>query len=102
LRSQKVKNILLVTDSPHMWRSLLVFRSFGFNVVPHATPLNSQQLTTRQQLAIIIREYLGAVDYALNDRFRQRSPEELDNPSPEILRKITEWNCKIPRQPLKS
>jgi uncharacterized SAM-binding protein YcdF (DUF218 family) len=98
LRDRKVKNILLVTDPPHMWRSLLVFRSFGFNVVPHATPLDSQQLTTKQQLVRVVREYLGAIDYALSDKFRQRSPQELDNPSPEILQKITEWNCKVPRK----
>jgi uncharacterized SAM-binding protein YcdF (DUF218 family) len=98
LRHQKVKNILLVTDPPHMWRSFLVFRAVGFNVVPHATSLASQRLTTSEQLALVVREYFGAIDYALSDKFRQRSPEELDNPSPEILRKITEWNCKIPRK----
>jgi uncharacterized SAM-binding protein YcdF (DUF218 family) len=99
LHSQRVKSILLVTDPPHMWRSLLVFRSFGFNVVPHATRLDFQRFTTKDRLVLVVREYLGAIDYALNDKFRQRSPQELDNPSPEILRKITEWNCKVPRKP---
>jgi uncharacterized SAM-binding protein YcdF (DUF218 family) len=98
LRHYKVKKILLVTDPSHMWRAFLIFRSMGFNVIPHATSLESQQLTTIQQLIGVIREYLGMIDYALSGKFRQRSSQELDNPSPKTLQKITKWNCKVPRK----
>lgn len=96
VRPRDVKKILLVTDSFHIWRSFLVFRGFEFTVVPHATSLDSRQFSTAQQLVLVIREYLGLIDYALTDKFRQRSPQELDNPSPEIRQRIIDWNCRVP------
>ncbi|NET38393.1 MAG: YdcF family protein [Cyanothece sp. SIO1E1] len=93
LRPQGVKDILLVTDPPHMWRSFLVFRSVGFNVIPHIVT-SSSQTPTKTKLA---REYLGMIAYAVTGKFQARSPAELDSPSPEVLRKISEWNCKEPR-----
>lgn len=97
LYPQGVKSILLVTDPLHMWRSFLVFRSVGFTVVPSATTLKSQQLPATQQLINIIREYLGMINYALTGKFRERSTEELHDPLSEVMRKIADWNCTVPR-----
>ncbi|MGF1497972.1 MAG: YdcF family protein [Elainellaceae cyanobacterium] len=98
LRPQGIEDILLVTDSPHMWRSLLVFRSAGFNVIPHAVALGSPTVPKRQQLEILGREYSGMISYALTGKFRERSPEELYGPSSLVVRKISHWGCQIPRQ----
>lgn len=97
LRPQGVKDILLVTDEPHMWRSLLIFRSVGFNVVPHPTTLNSQETSNTHQLIGVMREYGGMLYYSLTGKFQRRSPEDLDTPSSDVTRKLTEWNCKLPR-----
>jgi len=97
LRPQGVKDILLVTDELHMWRSLLVFRSVGFNVIPHPVDSDFQARTKLKRLSVIVREYMGMVNYTLIGKFRRRLPEELDNPSPEVTQKLTEWNCKVPK-----
>lgn len=97
LHPQRVKSILLVTDPLHMWRSLLVFRSVGFSVIPYTITPMPQKLSAAQQLINIIREYFGMINYALSGKFRDRSTEKLNAPSPAVMQKIVEWNCSIPR-----
>lgn len=79
LQPQGVRRILLVTDPPHMLRSLLVFRANGFTVIPHTSPLPSY-IDSKTQTMMALREYLGIANYAFRGLlFRQRSPE-LNNP----------------------
>jgi len=68
LQPQGVKRILLVTDPPHMWRALLTFRSFGFEVIPHISPL-PPNLATNRKARIVFYEYMGLVSYGLQGRF---------------------------------
>jgi uncharacterized SAM-binding protein YcdF (DUF218 family) len=79
LQPQGVRRILLVTDAPHILRSLLVFRANGFTVLPHTSPLPSY-VDFKTEAFMTIREYLGLVNYAFRGLlFQQRSPE-LNNP----------------------
>ncbi|MGA7932884.1 MAG: YdcF family protein [Kovacikia sp.] len=94
LRPQKVQKILLVTDLPHMRRSVLSFDSFGFTVLPYPSPLPAQ-MGFQDQLISIAREYLGLAKYSFTGRFRQRSSAELDHPSREVLEKLSTWNCRL-------
>lgn len=71
LQPQGVRQILLVTDPPHMLRSVLTFRSFGFEVIPHPNPFPSDY-QVRKQAFLIVREYLGLVSYGLLGRFAPR------------------------------
>ena len=91
---QGVQKILLVTDPPHMLRSVLLFRSFGFTVIPHSSPLPSYW-SSKDQMMIVLREYFGLMKYAFTNRFRQRSPTELEQISKEALKKVSEWNCSV-------
>jgi uncharacterized SAM-binding protein YcdF (DUF218 family) len=52
-----------LTDSPHMLRSLLSFRSFGFTVIPH--PIPPSQLNPKDKGFEELREYGGLVFYSL-------------------------------------
>jgi len=90
-----VKRILLVTDSPHMLRSLRMFQSFGFRTIPYPIPL-SDNLQTVKQFPIIMREYAALVQYTVSGRFHPRPSSELIRPSPAITQKIQEWNCQVP------
>jgi uncharacterized SAM-binding protein YcdF (DUF218 family) len=72
LKQKGVDRIILVTDSPHMLRSLLTFRSLGFEVIPEPIPL-PQNLSAIEISQTALREYVGLVVYALNGRFRDRS-----------------------------
>lgn len=77
LQPQGVKQILLVTDPPHMLRSLLTFRHFGFKVIPHTSPL-PPDLAPRRKTQMVFYEYLGLISYGLQGRFLPpRLPEAI-------------------------
>lgn len=70
LLPQGIHRILLVTDSPHMLRSLLTFRGFGFEVTPvPSSSLKALDRTRRTRL--VLREYLGLASYGLLGRFSE-------------------------------
>jgi uncharacterized SAM-binding protein YcdF (DUF218 family) len=94
LRPEGVRKILLVTDLPHMVRSLLTFRSFGFTVIPHATQL-PKSWNSAQRMYLFLREFLALAHYALDGRFRERSIEELTHPPTAVSSKIINWECKV-------
>jgi uncharacterized SAM-binding protein YcdF (DUF218 family) len=94
LYPQGIRKILLVTDAPHMLRSLLTFRSLGFTVFPHFSPL-PPHLNSRDQSIVVLREYLGLVSYALLGHFKPRTVQELNNPPAEILEKFSSWKCRV-------
>ncbi len=68
LKPQGVKRVVLVTDPPHMLRSLLTFRSFGFTVIPHTSPLPPKLAPVKESL-ILFYEYMGLLSYGLKGRF---------------------------------
>ncbi len=77
LQPQGVRRILLVTDPPHMLRSLLTFRSLGFEVIPHPNPL-PERIDAREKGFLVFREYPGLVSYGLKGRFSRRdAPADL-------------------------
>ena len=71
LKPQGIQTILLVTDPPHMLRSWLTFRSFGFEVIPHPNPLPAQ-LTPHKEAFLLVREYVGLASYGVLGRFLPR------------------------------
>lgn len=68
LRPRQVQRIILVTDPPHMLRSVLTFQGQGFDVTPHLNPF-PKALSTKKQGFLVFREYLGLVSYKLQGRF---------------------------------
>jgi uncharacterized SAM-binding protein YcdF (DUF218 family) len=67
LKSQGIRQILLVTDAPHMLRSTLTFQNFGFTVIPAPTPIDLS-LNRSIRARLILREYGGLVSYRLKGR----------------------------------
>lgn len=94
LNPQKHSKILLITDQPHMLRSFLTFRSFGFTVIPHPSLFPSQWSSGRRIL-LIAREYAALAHYALTERFQPKPLEQLKQPPVEVLNKIADWKCHI-------
>lgn len=85
LKPQGIRRILLVTDGPHMLRSLLTFRGFGFEVIPFpSTSLQSLDRTSRTKL--VLREYMGLVSYGLLGRF---SAHASSAPVSSVVRETT-------------
>jgi uncharacterized SAM-binding protein YcdF (DUF218 family) len=71
LQPQGVRQILLVTDPPHMLRSYLTFRSLGFEVLPHLSPLPDRLHGSRKAF-LLVREYFGLASYGVLGRFMPR------------------------------
>jgi uncharacterized SAM-binding protein YcdF (DUF218 family) len=68
LKPQGIERILLVTDAPHLLRSLLTFQSFGFAVVPISSS-SLKELNNETRTTMVLREYVGLVGYELMGRF---------------------------------
>lgn len=77
---QGVRRIILVTDPPHLMRSFLTFRSFGFEVVPHSSPLPNR-MGYPSQRRLVMRESFGLLTYGLLGRYFPRSDRPIANAS---------------------
>jgi uncharacterized SAM-binding protein YcdF (DUF218 family) len=76
LQARGIRRILLITDSPHMLRSLLVYRANGFTVIPRTTGIPSFFYGKRGKAFLYLKEYPGLISYALRGLFHpQRSPQ---------------------------
>ncbi len=81
LQPQGIQRILLVTDGPHMWRSLQDYRSQGFTVIPHISPLPSN-MGFIDKAFLSFREYLFLILSSFHELFSgQRVPLN----SPELV-----------------
>jgi len=91
LQPQGVRRILLVTDEPHMLRSMLVFRAHGFTVIPRTTPLPSY-MSLKEKAFFTFREYSGLISYGLRGLFFQQNSSESSNPDIlELIEKAREY-----------
>jgi uncharacterized SAM-binding protein YcdF (DUF218 family) len=90
LQPQGIRQILLVTDPPHMLRSLLTFRSLGFTVIPHTSPL-PPDLPHQEEALKVFSEYMGLVSYGLRGRFfpRQSAEAMVSLTQPKQLEKLS-------------
>ncbi|XGV95334.1 MAG: YdcF family protein [Leptolyngbya sp. BL-A-14] len=83
LLPQGVKQIILVTDSPHMLRSRLTFQSFGFEVTSHPSAL-WPDLGYRERLLLVAREYGGLLSYVIRGRFGERESTVIEPPESSV------------------
>ena len=94
LQPQGIRRLILVTDPPHMLRSYLTFRSFGFTVIPYISPI-PPEWTSAERAHLVLREYLGLVSYAFLGRFQQRPSFEIKHPPTDVLRRLATWHCHL-------
>ncbi len=80
LKPQGINRIILVTDPPHMLRSLLTFRNVGFEVIPHKSSV--PHLTQTRKAMMMFYEYMGLVKYGLNGEF---VPQNMAQRQPQII-----------------
>jgi len=79
LQAQGIKRILLVTDPPHMWRSLLEFRDEGFTVIPHTSPM-PRNLGFLDKSFLTFREYVLLIGLNVKRLFPGQRPHALESP----------------------
>jgi uncharacterized SAM-binding protein YcdF (DUF218 family) len=70
-----IRRLILVTDPPHMARSLLTFRSLGFEVIPHPSPVPNS-LDNRKRQFLVLREWAGLIGYGMMGRYFARETGE--------------------------
>ncbi len=78
LQPQGVNRIILVTDPPHMLRSLLTFRNVGFEVIPHKSQV--PHLTQTRKAMIVFYEYMGLVKYGLGGQLVPQNMAKQEQP----------------------
>ncbi|MBE9138915.1 YdcF family protein [Nodosilinea sp. LEGE 07088] len=83
LGPQGVKKIVLITDTPHMLRAWLTFKSIGFEVIPHIEPIRPS-VAHHERSFLAIREYFGLASYALLGRFKPQPPSQLTQVSQQV------------------
>lgn len=93
LPPHQIQRILLVTDRPHILRSYLVFRSFGFTVVPYPTDLQNEPFFSLAYGQRLFREAAGLVKYAATGKFRYLPPEQAEAFAGEAQTKLNDWKC---------
>lgn len=91
LQPQGVKQILLITDVPHLWRSLLIFEQVGFQVIPSASPLFNQ-MTSPQRAMLLLREYFFLAIYPTTLKQERHT---LEQPLAEVMQQIVSQNCRV-------
>jgi uncharacterized SAM-binding protein YcdF (DUF218 family) len=91
LQPRGIKQILLVTDAPHLWRSLLIFEQVGFQVIPAISPL-SDQMTSPQRAMLLLREYFFV---ALYPTTLQQERQTLEQPLADVVERIASQKCRI-------
>ncbi|HEY9668427.1 MAG TPA: YdcF family protein [Coleofasciculaceae cyanobacterium] len=84
LHPQGIRRILLVTDEPHMLRSLLLYRANGFSVIPSPNPLPSDY-GFKATAFLTLREYLGLIGYTMQGLFDPKRSPQIDEPKLEKL-----------------
>lgn len=85
LQPRGIRRIILITDWPHMWRSLLVFRAYGFEVVAQTSEIPSYAGSLRARFFLRLREYTALINYGLRGLYVPQHLSELPSPDLEKL-----------------
>lgn len=93
LKPTGIQSILLVTDVPHMARSILIFRKAGFQVIPHPASLPADW-GNRQRSQLLLREYSLLAAYGLMYPFHNLE-ETLEARSPTLMEAVRDRRCQI-------
>ncbi|NEZ62637.1 YdcF family protein [Leptolyngbyaceae cyanobacterium CCMR0082] len=80
--------ILLVTDDLHIARATMVYRSFGFEVVPYPVKVKSSMWRRH-----ILREFLAKLYYAKSGWLNAPTAEQYQAAQVEAKSRIPDWNC---------
>jgi uncharacterized SAM-binding protein YcdF (DUF218 family) len=100
LKPQGIERIILITDSPHMWRALFLFRDNGFTVIPHPSKL-SNKWNLYKKAVLTLRESIYLVGYGLNKLFYRQPSAKINNPNLEnLLQQAEEYSKTREREML--
>ncbi len=80
--------ILLVTDGLHTGRATLLYRNFGFEVIPHSVKLDFPQWQKH-----IRREFLAIMYYVKTKQLLPPKPEDYQRADTTAAKRVDDWKC---------
>lgn len=80
LQTRGVEKILLVTDGPHMWRSMLDFQDQGLSVIPKVSAFPTA-IGFIDKSFLLFREYLFLITSGLHDLINGHRIPNRDDPT---------------------
>ncbi|MEW6499263.1 MAG: YdcF family protein [Cyanobacteriota bacterium] len=98
LQPRGIQRILLVTDGPHMWRSLLDLRDQGFTVIPHISPLPNN-MAFMDKTFLTFREYLFLISSSVHQLFHGQRVPNVNSPELQNLVQLAKQYSKQQRFP---
>ncbi|WP_246564665.1 YdcF family protein [Leptothoe spongobia] len=85
--------ILLITDELHIARATLIFRSFGFEVIPH--PVKADFSMWREH---IFREFFVLIYYAVSGRLQPPTNEDYQMATTDAQSRIPRRQCILAQE----
>lgn len=94
IKPQTHRKVILVTDPPHMLRSLLVFQSMGYDPIPKISVF-PEDLKSGEKLSLVGRELGGLILYAVTGRLQFRSETEIADAATRVMNRLKTQNCNL-------
>ncbi|MBE9136066.1 YdcF family protein [Nodosilinea sp. LEGE 07088] len=89
--------ILLITDEPHMLRSVWVFKGFGFKQVePYVVEQHPVISLSPKRAYRMLREYAALAKYGVLGRYFPTTPEQHLKAEAAANFRVEDWNCYLP------
>jgi len=89
------ETIILITDEPHLLRAHLVFKGFGFDIIPYGVPREQGRLLSPKQAWVNLREHIALIAYAGNRKLWPKDEKERKENAYHARQKITNWGCSL-------
>jgi uncharacterized SAM-binding protein YcdF (DUF218 family) len=99
LNAEEANHVLLMTDPPHMARSVWVFEGFGFETVtPYPVGRELELSFSFTQAQRLLREYAALVAYGVSGKYNPEPLAQRQQSEAEAQRKLDDWNCALSGQ----
>ncbi|MGD1859304.1 MAG: YdcF family protein [Leptolyngbyaceae cyanobacterium] len=95
MEKQVKKTVILITDEPHLLRAYLVFKGFGFDIIPYGVPREESDLLSLNQAVINLREYLALIAYVGKGKLWLKSEKQQRADKYQAKQKIIDWGCSL-------
>jgi uncharacterized SAM-binding protein YcdF (DUF218 family) len=94
--SEQADRILLMTDSPHMVRSVWVFKGFGFKAIaPYPVGSELKPSLSFDKISRLLREYAALIAYGFSGKYQPEPAAQKQESEAEAQRKLDDWGCGL-------
>lgn len=95
LSPKGIRNIILISDRAHLLRASLVFKTYGFQVIPYGVPTVENQFFNYDKVMIDLREYGGLMYGYFLKQFQPKSAAEIEAAHIRSEAILEKWKCEV-------